>query len=126
MTRSIQQAMKKLLILIVSIALFLHFYPQPELEEQLDQLKESALTSFSDVTDTSVRLKSDKIMTDLQSELSRFSSDEVNYLKEITATHKTVETFYKMNCGEKASSTIFHRTNLTKVCKAISKYSAFF
>jgi hypothetical protein len=118
--------MKNLLILIVSIALFLHFYPQPEVEKQLIQLKETALTIFADATDTSVRLKSDKILMDLQSELDRFSTDEVERLKEITATHKTVTAFYYKHCQEKTSPTIFHGTNLAKVCKTIGNYSAFF
>lgn len=118
--------MKNLLILIISIALFLHFYPQPEVEDQFHQLKESALTSFSDATDTSVRLKSDKIMLDLKSELDSFSTEEVNYLKEITATHQTVEAFYEKYCKDKVSSTVFHGTNLVKVCKTMGNYSSFF
>ena len=53
--------MKNLLILIVAVALFLHFYPQPELDDWFAQQKETILTSFSEATDTQVSLKSDKI-----------------------------------------------------------------
>ena len=56
---------EKYIILIVAAALFLHFYPQPELEAWFEEQKTEVLKVFSDATDTKVRLKSDKIYQDL-------------------------------------------------------------
>ena len=47
--------MKNLLILIVAAALFLHFYPQPELEDWFSEKKVTAIAIFAKATDTQVR-----------------------------------------------------------------------
>jgi hypothetical protein len=44
--------MKNLLILIVSAALFLHFYPQPEVTKFYDEQKNSLLDGFAEFSDT--------------------------------------------------------------------------
>lgn len=116
--------MKNLLILIVAIALYLHFYPQPEVEKKYEEIKTYVLTSFSDATDTRVRLKTDKVYTDLEPEFDSFSEEEVNYLKEITADRHSVKAFYTEYCKTSAQSTIFHSTNLAKVCKVIDGYQS--
>ncbi|MEW6983712.1 hypothetical protein AAD001_13755 [Colwelliaceae bacterium 6471] len=116
--------MKKLLILIVAIALFLHFYPQPEVDKKFEELKNTLLTQFSDATDTKVRLKADKIYTDLESQFDTFNSDEIIYLKEITLTRRSVKAFYAEYCQGKKSNPKFHSTNLAKVCKTIDNYQS--
>ncbi len=56
--------MKNLLILIVAAAVYLHFYPQPEVTKFYNETKQSLLDGFSKFSDTSVRLKADKIFID--------------------------------------------------------------
>lgn len=114
--------MKNLLILIVATALFLHFYPQPEVTKFYEEQKEALLARFSEFSDTQVRLKADKVYTDLQSKLANFSAEEVKYLKDITSSRSNVKEFYQSYCKEKASSITFHPTNQASVCKAIRKY----
>jgi len=114
--------MKKLLILIVAIALFLHFYPQPEVDEKFTEIKTIALDKFSSATDTKVRLKSDKIYTDLEHKFDSFSEEEQKYLKEITATRKQVKDFYLDYCKGDKQTIRFHTVNLTSVCRTIDKY----
>ncbi|NQY37147.1 MAG: hypothetical protein HRT37_19715 [Alteromonadaceae bacterium] len=118
--------MKKLLILIVAIALFLHFYPQPEVNNKFDEMMTIALDTFSNATDTKVRLKADTIYTDLKNELNGFTEDEVNYLKEITRNRDSVETFYLDYCKTGKNNPKFHAINLGKVCKTITRYQKYF
>ncbi|MBL4941558.1 MAG: hypothetical protein JKY81_07835 [Colwellia sp.] len=114
--------MKNLLILIVATAVFLHFYPQPEVTKFYNEAKESLLDGFSEFSDTSVRLKADKIFSDLKPQLSSFSADEVNVLKEITSSRVKVNSFYQDYCIGTKRSAIFHPTNQATICKTISKY----
>jgi hypothetical protein len=116
--------MKKLLILIVAAALFLHFYPQPKLDDWFTQQKTMFLDKFSEATDTKVRLKADKIYTDLESQLTSFNSDEQAFLKKITADRKLVKTFYNDYCESKEQSPHFHRANQIKVCNTIAQYGS--
>ena len=116
--------MKNLLILIVAAALFLHFYPQPELEDWFAQQKDSVLEVFSEATDTKVRLKSDKIYSDLKSQFEHFSNEEQKFLKEITIDRKSVKAFFTDFCEGKQQSPNFHRENQEKVCRKIGEFSA--
>lgn len=116
--------MKNLLILIVAIALFLHFKPQPELERKFNEYKEMVLSSFSEATDTKVRLRADKIYKDLEPQLDSFSDKEVILLKEITLKRKTVKSFYSEYCFGNKTHPTFHTVNLEKVCKTIINYQS--
>jgi hypothetical protein len=116
--------MKNLLILIVAAALFLHFYPQPELESWFEEQKSTVLEGVSEATDTQVRLKSDKIYNDLKSQFEHFSSEEQNFLQEITADRESVKDFFMEYCKGKKQSPQFHRENQKKVCRKIDQLSA--
>ena len=122
----IRHTMKKLLILIVAISLFLHFYPQPELNKKSDEIMNIALETFSKFTDTKARINVDKINADLKSELYSFTEDEVNYLKKITRDSDSVETFYLNYCKEKNQNLNLHSVNLLKVCQTIGQYQKYF
>lgn len=114
--------MKNLLILIVAFALFLHFYPQPEVTKFYNEQKEALLDGFSEFSDTRVRLKADKIFTDLEPKLESFSVEEVKYLKEITSSRGDVKEFYLSYCKKPEKNIVFHPVNQGHVCKAISQY----
>ncbi len=114
--------MKNILILIVAAAVFLHFYPQPEVTKFYNETKESMLDGFAEFSDTSVRLKADKIFADLKPKLNSFSSEEVESLKEITSSRSNVNNFYQDYCKNKKRSATFHPTNQSKVCKTIAQY----
>lgn len=114
--------MKNILILIVAAAVFLHFYPQPEVTKFYNETKESMLDGFSEFSDTSVRLKADKIFIDLKPELNSFVSEEIDSLKEITSSRDNVNDFYLDYCKGKKRSAIFHPTNQSKICKTIAQY----
>jgi hypothetical protein len=116
--------MKNLLILIVSAALFLHFYPQPEVTKFYDEQKNSLLDGFAEFSDTKVRLKADKIFIDLKPKLTQFSPEEVKYLKEITESRDNVKNFFEEYCQSKKRSIIFHSNNQIDVCKTISQYES--
>jgi len=114
--------MKNILILIVAAAVFLHFYLQPEVTKFYNETKETLLDGFSEFSDTSVRLKADKIYIDLEPQFDSFSSEEVESLKEITSSRKNVNSFYQAYCRDKKRSAIFHPTNQAKICRTIAQY----
>ncbi|PCH95749.1 MAG: hypothetical protein COB83_07830 [Gammaproteobacteria bacterium] len=114
--------MKNILILIVAAAVFLHFYPQPEVTKFYNETKASLLDDFAEFSDTSVRLKSDKIYIDLKPKLASFSADEVAALKELTSSRNNVNSFFQTYCKGKKSSAIFHPSNQSKICATIRQY----
>jgi hypothetical protein len=116
--------MKNLLILIIAAALFLHFYPQPEVTKFYDEQKNSLLDAFAEFSDTKVRLKADKIFIDLEPKLTQFSPEEVTYLKEITQSRSNVNSFFEEYCKSKKRSVIFRSSNQIEVCKTISQYES--
>jgi hypothetical protein len=115
--------MKKLLILIVAAALFLHFYPQPEVEDWFEEQKTMVMESFSEATDTKVRLKSDIIYNELKNQFDHFTNEEQTFLQELTVDRKSVKSFFVTFCEGKQRSPNFHRDNQEKVCRKISQYS---
>ena len=86
--------MKNLLILIVAIALYLHFYPNAEVTKFYNEKKAFLLKNFGEMSDTKVRLRAETIYTDLESDLASFSTEEVTHLKEITSSRDKVKEFY--------------------------------
>ena len=118
--------MKNLLILIVAIALFLHFYPQKELTELYEQSKEKILTTFSDATDTRVRLNSKKVKKDLEKYQKQFNEQEQNYINEITRPRKSVVNFYREYCETSKRTAKLHLSNQKLVCDAIIPYQSLF
>jgi hypothetical protein len=117
--------MKNLLILIVAAALFLHFYPQPELEDWFVEQKATAIATFSKVTNTQVKLKADKIYNDLESQFNSFSTDELKFLKNMTIDSESVKVFFTDFCKANKQTPQLHNENQKKVCNTIEQYSAF-
>lgn len=116
--------MKNLLILIVTAALFLHFYPQPEVTKFYNDQKNRLWDSFAQFSDTKLRLKADKIFIDLKPKLKKFTAEELTYLKEITSSRANVKSFFESYCENKKPNVIFHSTNQIEVCKTISQYES--
>lgn len=116
--------MKNLLILIVAAALFLHFYPQSEVTKFYEEQKNNLLDGFAKFSDTKVRLKADKIFTDLTPKLNQFSVEEVKYLEEITSSRTNVKDFFDEYCTNKKRNIVFRSTNQVEVCKAIRQYES--
>ena len=115
--------MKHLLILIVAAALYLHFYPNEKVTQFYNTQKQALLDGFGEYTDTKIRLKSDKIYTDLESELGSFSDKEIERLKVITSERAVVKEFYYSICQTQKRDIVFHINNEKKVCSTISRYT---
>lgn len=126
LTNSIRYSMKKLLILIVFAAVFLHFYPQEELTLWYEKHKNELLNTFAESTDTKVRLKAEKIYQDLTPKLKQFKQQEKEYLQTITSDRQTLSAFYDEFCQQKKQSAKLHANNQTLVCNTIRKYSSLF
>ncbi|MGB1263576.1 MAG: hypothetical protein ACPG52_11755 [Cognaticolwellia sp.] len=118
--------MKQLLILIVAAAVYFHFYPNEELNNWLAEQKETALSIFSETTDTSVRLSTNRVYKDIERSFDKFTTREQKYVAEITATRDSVVKFYDKHCTGKKQSPKLHRDNLKTVCQVMGNYSKFF
>ena len=71
-----------------------------------------------------MRLKADKIFSDLKPKLNQFSVEEVKYLKEITLSKESVKSFFDQFCKNQDRSIIFHSGNQMIVCKTIRQYES--
>ncbi|MDT0603833.1 hypothetical protein [Thalassotalea castellviae] len=118
--------MKNLLILIVAIAIFLHFYPQPELESWFEEQKTMVLSEFSNATDTKVRLNPEKIYKDLQPSFGQFNEEEQTFVRTITSTRESVKEFYNKYCENKRPTPKLHQKNQQLICTKISAYQSLF
>jgi len=116
--------MKNLLILIVAVALYLHFYPNEKVTQFYNTQKQALLDGFGEYTDTKIRLKADKIYTDLEPELGSFSKKEIERLKVITSERAVVKEFYHSICQTQRRDIIFHINNEKKVCATIGRYES--
>lgn len=117
--------MKKILILIVALALYLHFFPQPELNAWYEAKKEEFLTELSQSTKVTFRTNLDGIYNDLKKEFISFSEKELANLKTITSSVDTLNEFYQENCqGPQPKRLLFQPDNNDRVCRKISEVIA--
>lgn len=114
--------MKKLLILIVTAALYFHFYPNAELNDWLLKQKQTILGVFSDATDTRVRLKTEKLFEELSTHFKQFKPNEQSYVAEITRSRDSIKAFYQDYCKTMQASPKLHRDNQAIVCKKIEQF----
>jgi len=123
----IRHPMKNLLILIVAAAVFLHFYPQPEVEKFYQEQKNAALNAFSEATDTSVRLKVSKVQEDLAKEYASFRKSEKKRAEQLSSTRDNITDYYRTYCSSQPKKDVkFQQNNQNKICKVITKYSKYF
>ena len=114
--------MKYLLIVIVAVAVYLHFYPNEQLNEWYETNKENAQESFSEIADTKARVAPSKLISALQSDFKKFSKGEVAYVKEVAETRQSLKTFYKEYCVEIKDNPRLRREYLKKVCATVDQY----
>ncbi|WP_448553971.1 hypothetical protein [Thalassotalea montiporae] len=117
--------MKNILILIVFAAVFLHFYPQPEVTAWYEEKKEAMLEMFSDATDTKVRLKADRVFKDIEPKFNQFRPSEIKHVEQITSSRKAIVSYYNEYCTNKRDTKLYAK-NQALVCQTMSKYSSFF
>ena len=115
--------MKKLLILIVGIAIYLHFYPQPELNTWLYQQKEKYLDDYMDVFDTKAQIHVGEIWQDLQPKTHSFTPKEKRLAREITTSKSKTKSFYRDFCKARKREFIFQENNQKRLCLTIHKYA---
>ena len=118
--------MKKLLILIVFAAVYLHYYPQPLLTQWFEQEKKTLVEDFADATDTKVRLNPKKIFTDLEHDFASFGPSEITELRKITIDRSTVKHFFSQYCSQHQANPRIQQGNVDKICSTMSKYQSLF
>lgn len=115
--------MKKILILIVGIAIYLHFYPQEELTQYYEDKKAELMTKLSQSTKVSFTTNLHNIYEELKAEYIGFSSAELAEIKAVTRSVDHLTEFHQKVCLQgQASNTPFHPDNLDKVCQKITQF----
>lgn len=118
--------MKNLLILIVAAAVYLHFYPEPELEKWYNDTKNSMIATFNKATDTRVKLSVKKVKSDLEQSFNHFSPEEIAYVKNLTSDADKVISFFREHCDIVEPDYNFQPANQKRVCKVIGQYRSYF
>ncbi len=118
--------MKNLLILIVFGAVYLHFFPEPELDAWFAEKKEEAIAGFNNATSTKVKLSTKRVYEDLQQQFEHFSDEEIDYIGELTSKGSKLTSFFFNHCEPYKQNFKFQSKNQRKVCKTISNYRKFF
>ena len=114
--------MKKLFILIVFIAVFLHFYPQETLTAWYQNQKNTAQETFGSLTGTKIRIKTQKIYQDIEPKINQFKPLEKKFLIKITSNREALLSFHHEFCENKKNSAQLHAQNQLLVCNSIQKY----
>lgn len=113
--------MKKIFILIVAAAVYLHFYPSSELgvwwKQQLQWLDEQT----SEYTDTKVRVRPSKLVTVLTPEFSKYSRMEEAYIRELAESRENIKEFYFEYCNEPNVNRRLNRVLQNRVCEVIEQ-----
>lgn len=115
--------MKKILILIVTTAIYLHFFPQPELEQFYQEKKASLLNSLSKSTKVGFKANLNGFVEGLTDNSIGFSPEEVNELKAISSSVESLTGFYQETCINKhQQGSGFHSDNINKVCQQAKSF----
>lgn len=117
--------MKKLLILIVFGAVFLHYFPQPELETWYEDKKSYVLDEVSKATDTQIRLSVKKVMDEIAPKIEHLNEEQQDYIKEVTSDRASVNDFFIENCKEGSKNNeMLTKANVAQVCQVMGKYQS--
>lgn len=108
--------MKKLLILIVSVAIYLHFYPNPALTEFYQDKKNQLLNKMSQSSKVTFKKKMNNIYKEIKAEYVGFSATELAKLKDITQSVESIEQFNEEYCIKGKKNKNFHPDHIDKIC----------
>ncbi|OUS23897.1 hypothetical protein A9Q98_14275 [Thalassotalea sp. 42_200_T64] len=114
--------MKNILIIIVAIAVYLHYYPNEQVNEWYDTYIGQAKQSLSEVTDTKVKVAPSKLLTVLQRDFEQYTKSEVAYIEAIASSRKSVRSFHQKYCGEFKGNTRLRHEHVKKACRTIDQY----
>lgn len=108
--------MKKLLILIVSVAIYLHFYPHPAISAFYEEKKAQLLNKMSQSSKVTFKKTMNNIYNEIKTEYVGFSSTELAKLKEITQSVASIEQFNTEYCVQGKENKNFHPDHVDKIC----------
>ncbi|TRX58010.1 hypothetical protein [Thalassomonas sp. M1454] len=113
---------KKILVIIVAAAVYLHFYPNEELTNWFNSSKEEAQTKFADISDTKAKVAPSKLISVLQRDFKNFTKFEVAYVKELAESRENLREFHKTYCETEQGNERLRREHVKKVCSTLEQY----
>lgn len=114
--------MKKLLILIVSAAIYLHFFPNPELTQFYEDKKSQFLNKMSQSSQVTFKKKMNNIYNEIKADYVGFSATELAKLKDITESVESIEQFNEEYCVKGKKNKNFHPDHIDKICLKTSHF----
>ncbi|MDN3652446.1 hypothetical protein QWY77_06675 [Thalassotalea ponticola] len=113
---------KKLLVIIVAAAVYLHFYPNAHLTEWYNQQISKTKETFNSVAQTKAQVAPSKVLQVLQPEFKEYSKREIAYVESITESRDKLGNFYHQYCPNLKTNTQLRREFLKQVCDTVDKY----
>ncbi|KGJ95980.1 hypothetical protein [Thalassotalea sp. ND16A] len=114
--------MKNILIIIVAIAVYLHFYPNEQVNEWYDTYIGQAKQSFSEVAETKVKVAPSKLLNELKRDFDKYTKGEIAYLEKIASSRSSVRAFHQEYCDKNNGNSRLRHEHLKKVCSTIEQY----
>jgi hypothetical protein len=114
--------MKKFILVIVAVALYLHFYPSSELNLWYEDKKSELYSIFASLSDTHISINTDKVYGEIARHFDSFSSEEMNYVRDITSSTNNLKTFHQNYCEKEQRNDALQGKNQQTICKLLKQY----
>lgn len=118
--------MKKLIVLVVGLGLFIHFYPDSPVSEWFYDQKEAITDKVDSISGTDIQFNFRNALNELTKNMPEFNANERAYVESITRTKEEVADFFQKYCEEESFNAQLKAENLQVVCNYLDKQSALF
>lgn len=108
--------MKKLLILIGLIVLFVKFNPFPEVDDFIEEKSEPVIELWDKITDPNLQAKAKNVVTNLGENWQYYSEEQQEYVQQITDSKEQLEAFLDEYCKQSKVNPILFGDRLKEVC----------
>lgn len=116
---------KKLIVVAAVIAMYLHFYPNEQVNSWLGGQKDMATKKFTEITNTKVQIKPRILLKQLDKDFAKFSKLEKKYVQTIVVDRPTLAKFSADYCGTEKKNSKLRAKNVKLVCDNIVQYRIF-
>ncbi len=116
---------KNLLIIVVAAAVYLHFYPNEDVNKWVAEQKENADELFNETFDTKARVSPKKLLSAMQKDMQKFTKAEVAYLETLVESRSDLKEFNKTYCGTTKRNPQMRDIQVDQVCEKISQQRIF-
>ncbi|TKB46611.1 hypothetical protein [Thalassotalea mangrovi] len=114
--------MKKIIILIVAAAVYLHFYPSPQLNAWWESQKAWMDGHVNEFADTRARVSPSKLLTVMSPHLKKYSKSERSYVEELATSRENIRDYYNEFCSGGNYNRRLNRELQQQLCSTIDQH----